>query len=97
MNIKRLNRLIDLLRDRSKWPKGFTWNYGMTCNCAIGLAHDSFHVPCYSTALIDWLGADRQEAEKLFDIFLAASASPRSKSGRVTSQRVANLLEELTN
>lgn len=34
-----LNRiaLIDLLRDSSRWPEGFHWNYSYCHTCAIGL------------------------------------------------------------
>jgi hypothetical protein len=29
--------LADLLRDRTRWPAGFRWNYASTRTCAIGL------------------------------------------------------------
>jgi len=33
-----LRTLADVLRDRSRWPAGFQWDYGSARTCAFGLA-----------------------------------------------------------
>jgi hypothetical protein len=33
-----LRTLADVLRDQSRWPAGFNWDYRDTHNCGIGLA-----------------------------------------------------------
>ena len=33
-----LQALHDLLRDETKWPAGFEWNYSLHTSCALGLA-----------------------------------------------------------
>lgn len=35
-----LARLAVVLRDRSMWPEGFEWDYGMCSSCAMGLAYE---------------------------------------------------------
>lgn len=35
----KLQALRDLLRDPSRWPEGFRFNYGDFETCAVGLAH----------------------------------------------------------
>jgi hypothetical protein len=36
--VSKLQTLYDLLRDQSKWPLGFEWDYGNNSKCALGLA-----------------------------------------------------------
>ena len=32
-----LRTLADVLRDRSRWPEGFVWNYASGWGCALGM------------------------------------------------------------
>ena len=36
--MSKLQELRDLLRDETKWPEGFKWDYSVTSQCALGLA-----------------------------------------------------------
>ena len=33
-----LTMLAEILRDRSRWPGGFVWDYSHCCTCAMGMA-----------------------------------------------------------
>lgn len=35
-----LRQLSELLRDQTKWPDDFVWDYSDQNSCAIGLAHE---------------------------------------------------------
>jgi hypothetical protein len=36
--MSKLQELHDLLRDETKWPDGFKWDYSLKDHCALGLA-----------------------------------------------------------
>lgn len=36
--MSQLKQLVELLRDETKWPEDFEWNYGISYTCALGLA-----------------------------------------------------------
>ena len=36
--MSKLQALHDLLRDETKWPEGFKWDYALNTKCALGLA-----------------------------------------------------------
>ena len=59
---------IDLLRDSSQWPEGFTWNYANSCRCAMGLFRDTWDqagMPV-STRTSALLGIDEDKGGKVF-------------------------------
>jgi hypothetical protein len=39
-----LELLATILRDRSMWPKNFSWDYGCCSSCAMGLTSELFHI-----------------------------------------------------
>jgi hypothetical protein len=43
--MSKLQELHDLLRDETKWPEGFKWDYALNSNCALGLALKSGIMP----------------------------------------------------
>lgn len=51
--------LAALLRDRSRWPKGFVWNYVSGRTCAIGLANRHWHGMAGSQVLAKFNPYDR--------------------------------------
>jgi hypothetical protein len=46
--------LIHLLRNREKWPEGFSWEFTSTCRCAMGIAHQVWpeKVPVCTTLVV---------------------------------------------
>jgi hypothetical protein len=59
--MSKLQTLYDLLRDETKWPEGFKWDYAVTSQCALGLALATGMVDhCGPTAFdLDILAWDR--------------------------------------
>ena len=39
--MSKLQDLQDLLRDETKWPEGFKWDYSLNTKCALGLAYET--------------------------------------------------------
>lgn len=39
-----LTMLSEILRDKSRWPKGFEWDYSNCATCAMGLAERLFNI-----------------------------------------------------
>ena len=46
--MSKLQALHDLLRDETKWPEGFKWDYALNTHCALGLAEKTGLVPTAS-------------------------------------------------
>jgi hypothetical protein len=65
--MSKLQELHDLLRDETKWPDGFKWDYALNSKCALGLAID--------TGLISWsemrqpaaFGLDQSDWDHIFN------------------------------
>ena len=78
--MSKLQTLYDLLRDETKWPDGFKWDYALNSKCALGLAVD--------TGLISWsemrqpaaFGLDDVAWERIFQQPMGRS-SPYRESG----------------
>jgi hypothetical protein len=88
-----LNAGIALLRDSTKWPKGFKWNYTNSCKCAMGLFRDTWDVEgvAGSFSASKLLGIASEAGDK---IFLGPAFTGRAFAG-VTPEDVAAKLEEL--
>ncbi len=64
--MSKLQELHDLLRDQSKWPLGFEWDYANNSKCALGLAVETGLLrrdEVYSPAAI---GLDSATWERIF-------------------------------
>ena len=84
---------IDLLRDSTQWPEGFTWNYANSCRCAMGLFRDTWDqagMPV-STRTSALLGIEEDKGGKIFN---GAAFAGRAFE-RITAEDVASKLEEL--
>lgn len=85
---------IALLRDKTKWPDGFTWDYTDSCKCAIGLfcetwAKDQLHD---SATVGKMIGIDRDNAQRIFN---NAGGISGVHFTDVTPEFIADRLEEL--
>ena len=85
-------QLIELLRDPSRWPEGFHWNYDNLDKCAIGLAHATGLIENQNYNVVaDTLGMPRHIAMRFFwnlcdDIHVDCS--------RIQPSHVADALEK---
>ena len=67
--MSKLQELHDLLRDETKWPEGFKWDYALNTHCALGLAvkagllesHDTGPY-AFDLTQTDWLGLFQRPA-----------------------------------
>ncbi len=59
-----LRELAEILRDRSRWPAGFRWDYSRCTCCAIGMTWQLWpHLP---TEPEDAFGIDPEAAHQIF-------------------------------
>jgi len=90
-----IHDLADLLRDRSRWPAGFVWNYCSPCNCALGLSRLMLGMQYFCSAH-NYYGLTKDLADRLF--FMAAQDANGVKlmdMSEVTPERVADLIDQL--
>lgn len=93
--------LRDLLRDRSRWPAGFTWFYPSPCTCAVGLARRAWSgVPL--TPGLDLAQRTWDATVAIFDLDLDVRCSLFIDAGKrfgipmslVTPEHVAAAIDE---
>lgn len=64
--------LVSLLRDKSRWPRGFEWDYECVTNCACALAYRSGLADgnnpfvTHSETMADTFGISRSKALSIF-------------------------------
>ena len=83
--------LIHLLRNESKWPEGFEFNFQNCSRCAIGLAHAVWpNVIKHSASenVGDAIGISRDIAHRIF-----GRGNGAMDLSRVTAADVADMLE----
>ena len=84
-----LKELSELLRDQTKWPDGFTWDYATTDHCAIGLMYVTHMInitPHHVTE--DDLEMDYPSFDHIF-----FGRGPRGSYEEVTSDEVADRID----
>ena len=87
--MSKLQELHDLLRDETKWPDGFKWDYAATAQCALGLAAKSGLLssndgdgPCaFDLTQRDWL-----------DIFQRPARGNRFNTSEANWQKVTPIM-----
>jgi hypothetical protein len=81
-----LAALRDLLRDKTKWPEGFRWNFGDFATCAIGLAQRAGLIEGVRPVDVEAadLGIDEMD---YWQLFISSGPSP------MTPERVAERLD----
>lgn len=87
--LKNRRILVAALRDRSKWPKGFEWDFRSCRTCAMGLAKELYLATGnYSRSVADALGVNRRDALFVF-------TEEDIEGAIVTPEMVADRLEKL--
>lgn len=84
---------IAILRDRTKWPKGFEWDYSSSCHCALGLFNEIWaEEGCRPTvdAIGQLIGITPQRA---IEAFAGATIKTGKAVTSVTPEDVADILE----
>ncbi|CAM6001458.1 unnamed protein product [Sphagnum balticum] len=85
-----------LLRDRSRWPLGFVWNYGQCRYCALGLTTQYFglgYEPLHWGQMAKTLGISEYNASKAF--IFARRHIGKKRLADVTPEDVADILDSL--
>jgi len=83
----RRSALVSLLRDRSRWPAGFEWNFHSRCQCAIGLSEEVGIIDTHSGFATEQFGVNYHP----HDIFAQGAYNPIPDS-EVTPEMVADRL-----
>ncbi len=90
-----IHDLADLLRDHSRWPAGFVWDYCSPCNCALGLSR-LMHGLKYFHVAYRFYGLTEELADR---VFIRAcqdkSGATLMSMSEVTPERVADLIDQL--
>ena len=76
--MSKLQTLYDLLRDETKWPDGFKWDYALNTKCALGLAVDTGLISGDEMFRPAAFGLDQIEWERIFH---QPMGSPYRESG----------------
>lgn len=90
-----LTLLAEILRDRSRWPEGFVWNYSYCDTCAFGMAQRLWGLVSNRNDWISeiasgWFGISESVAA---DIFVDASRDLRISQQEVTPEHVADAID----
>jgi hypothetical protein len=83
-----LRTLADVLRDRSRWPEGFRWDYGSARTCGMGLAKLLWPERVRTIGdLADKLGLSMRVTYRLFFV------TPGIRPSDVTPHHVADAID----
>ncbi len=86
-----IHDIADLLRDKSRWPSDFRWDYAVNSCCAMGLASLVLHEDCDCTfSIAERCGIPHSAAR---DIFLNAERSLGKDFFEVSPEDIATLID----
>ena len=89
----RLRQLSDLLRDQTKWPDDFVWDYSHADQCAIGLACVTDVIDRVNSSFVTYLDFPEMTERQFEAVFY--DRGQHLNYEEVTAHEVADRIDEL--
>jgi hypothetical protein len=91
-----LRMLSDILRDRSRWPAGFVWNFCSCRHCAMGLAMEIWNAsPHYRDPIATTMALFDLDQARLFNLFTSQLSQRLGLcSSDITPEHVADAIDK---